>query len=329
MKVEIGESLVYSWLKHIKKCQIVQLNWKLSSEWSKNDMDDIIENISTKFPSAFKKSTNKQFINQAEIDVLGFDFKSKTIYAVDVAFHENGLNYKDNVENITKKILRSVVVLESLFGGEYKKNVFFISPKVHNTELKKLEQRRDEIHDFISNIKRDIEIKLIFNEDFKNDVLFGTLKVSEKISDTSELFLRSLQLMNLFDLINCHVAKENRSSQNQKKIEKKDEKIGKKVQKFFNELSSQNSLTANEIKNLMDNNYSKETFGVNYPIIKLLEDGADKDTQRSINGYKRYYAKIYHFNKDKYLLCNDWYDRNTYNFEQWCVKISTKERHEI
>jgi hypothetical protein len=33
MKIEIGESLFYSWLRHVKLCQIVQTNWKASPEW--------------------------------------------------------------------------------------------------------------------------------------------------------------------------------------------------------------------------------------------------------------------------------------------------------
>ena len=30
MKIEMGESLFYSWLRHVKECQIVQTNWKVS-----------------------------------------------------------------------------------------------------------------------------------------------------------------------------------------------------------------------------------------------------------------------------------------------------------
>jgi hypothetical protein len=33
MKIEIGESLMMSYLKHIKKCTFYQLNWKVSSNW--------------------------------------------------------------------------------------------------------------------------------------------------------------------------------------------------------------------------------------------------------------------------------------------------------
>lgn len=33
MKIEVGESLLLSWLQHIKECQIVQTNWKASNKW--------------------------------------------------------------------------------------------------------------------------------------------------------------------------------------------------------------------------------------------------------------------------------------------------------
>lgn len=34
MKVEMGESLFYSWLGHVKECLVVQTNWKPSPSWS-------------------------------------------------------------------------------------------------------------------------------------------------------------------------------------------------------------------------------------------------------------------------------------------------------
>ena len=39
MKIEIGESLALSYLKHVKKCVIYQNNWKISSKWAKSDND--------------------------------------------------------------------------------------------------------------------------------------------------------------------------------------------------------------------------------------------------------------------------------------------------
>ena len=37
MKIEMGESLFYSWLRHVKECQVVQTNWKPSPSWSLYD----------------------------------------------------------------------------------------------------------------------------------------------------------------------------------------------------------------------------------------------------------------------------------------------------
>lgn len=41
MKIEIGESLLLSWLKHIKKCQLVQTNWKASRRWELNNRETL------------------------------------------------------------------------------------------------------------------------------------------------------------------------------------------------------------------------------------------------------------------------------------------------
>ena len=33
MKIEIGESLIFSWMRHVQGCPIVQTNWKPSPAW--------------------------------------------------------------------------------------------------------------------------------------------------------------------------------------------------------------------------------------------------------------------------------------------------------
>ena len=33
MKIEVGESLACSYLRHVKRCWIVQANWKASDDW--------------------------------------------------------------------------------------------------------------------------------------------------------------------------------------------------------------------------------------------------------------------------------------------------------
>ena len=43
MKIEMGESLFYSWLRHVKECQIVQTNWTTSPQWTLRHEDELID----------------------------------------------------------------------------------------------------------------------------------------------------------------------------------------------------------------------------------------------------------------------------------------------
>ena len=33
VKIEIGELLIYSWLRHVQGCVVTQINWKPSPTW--------------------------------------------------------------------------------------------------------------------------------------------------------------------------------------------------------------------------------------------------------------------------------------------------------
>ena len=70
MKIEMGESLMQSWLKHAKECKIIQLNWKPSANWTaynEQSIEELYKRISTHFP-VFKNNTNyEQVIKQAEL----------------------------------------------------------------------------------------------------------------------------------------------------------------------------------------------------------------------------------------------------------------------
>jgi len=96
MKVEIGESLIYSFLRHVKNCLITQTNWKPSGNWSIpeeiedraiNEFNNI--NHHHTFSEIFRSNLS-QTVKQAEIDVLGID-QNNHIYAFEAAFHENDL----------------------------------------------------------------------------------------------------------------------------------------------------------------------------------------------------------------------------------------------
>ena len=227
MKIEIGESLALSYLKHVKKCVLYQNNWKISSRWRESDKgnnnknitleEKIFNEIKTRFNGVFKSSFN-QTIKQAEIDALGMDKEGK-IYAIDIAYHEKGLSYdKDN--NVTKnkmikKLLRSYLILLSYFPDrDYE--IIFASPKVREATESVIIQSFNDLNTFFDNnvelqnkvkLKNNVEFKYISNEEFRKEILDKTIKASEKDSDTNELFMRSYKLLELFDRVS-NIAKE-------------------------------------------------------------------------------------------------------------------------
>ena len=100
MKIEIAENLIYSYLKHVEGCRIVQTNWKTSNQWKTTEYEErkareLVERIrpSDLFKGIFKDNSFEKLIKQAEIDVLGINTIEKSIFGIDVAFHAGGLDY--------------------------------------------------------------------------------------------------------------------------------------------------------------------------------------------------------------------------------------------
>lgn len=83
MKLEMGESLIYSWLRHVKACRIVQTNWKPSATWELQTSDkletmlkSIDESFNPKFGSIFKKNVGlSQLLKQCECDLIGLSLR--------------------------------------------------------------------------------------------------------------------------------------------------------------------------------------------------------------------------------------------------------------
>ncbi|MBK7962436.1 MAG: hypothetical protein IPK04_15370 [Bdellovibrionales bacterium] len=123
MKIEMGESLMRSWLRHVQGCQLAELNWKPSSTWVIRDQQKLMDKANAHFSSKLGyeifggTKLASQLLCQAEIDVLGIKSDSlgkiEKVFAVDVAFHEAGLNYRGNsnsLAKVLKKMVRSAMV---------------------------------------------------------------------------------------------------------------------------------------------------------------------------------------------------------------------------
>ena len=205
MKIEIGESLIYSYLRHVKGCLITQTNWKTSGNWAyqesayetAKELFDRINNHEV-FKDIFHSKID-QTLKQAEIDVVGID-NNMNIYAVDIAYHENGLQYggkDDTKERVSKKLLRTLLIL-NLYYPEYHHNIIFCSPKVNPATDTLIREAINTTNDFADDMN---QFEYIANAGFNDQIVKPTLESINAESDTSELFARSAKLLNLFQNI--------------------------------------------------------------------------------------------------------------------------------
>ena len=202
----MGESLLQSYLKHVENCLISQTNWKTSSNWSVDETcREQVEHIYSKikknnqFSDVFKNNELDQILKQAEIDVLGIN-NQDTVFMVEVAFHEGGLNYGSKIETknkIFEKLLRAYLIGLSYFPGK-KYEIIFATPKT-NPATGEL------IKDYFEILEREfssdtVQFKFITNNEFKQQILLPTISSTDSDADTGELFLRSYKLLNMFGL---------------------------------------------------------------------------------------------------------------------------------
>ena len=323
MKIEIGESLISSYLNHIEQCRIIQTNWKVSGNWSfgeydmikaKHLFDRIKEN--ELFVSIFKESSFEQLIKQSEIDVLGINTVESTVYAYDIAFHSMGLNYGGNIETcqrIAKKLFRAIFTLQIYFPEFDRIESFFVTPKVNNKldELLKI---------YILEAKKiitdsSITIGYLANHDFFSEIVDQVVHLSKNENDTSELFLRALKLYQLDDRLNYTSKKSDHTAQipDNSKRTKDGMKIGQYVKNSLFTLTSKGLLSKVQIADLQNSEYCKTTFKIGFPV--LLNSSKSKTDDK---GYIRYY-------KDEvvkgYWLCSQW------NEVHWDLFLKWEEEH--
>ena len=200
-----------SWLRHIQGCQLAELNWKPSSSWPVcHDAQSLMDAARNHFKNSltteiFGTQTAYQLLKQGEIDVLGIRMTPNgevvKVCSVDMAFHEGGLNYggvAETRDRVLKKLIRSMMIIRSVFGSR-PQQVVFASPVVGRSYVSALCNAMEELDGFLSAHQIDCEASLLANDSFREVVLNPIIAVATDVADTSELFLRSYQLLSIFE----------------------------------------------------------------------------------------------------------------------------------
>jgi hypothetical protein len=178
--INLGEELVAAYLENIKGCEFIQ------------------QNLYT--PDV-----------QGEIDVVGIDLETKSIYVCEVAIHlTTGLRYvknrqPNNVEKLTEKFSKDIEYANKYFP-EYEKHFMLWSPIVKNSkETSKHNQIKDleEIQQNLSQ-KYGANIEFIVNDKFLN--CLNELRAFAK-KETKELKSPVLRLMQVEEYLKKHTKK--------------------------------------------------------------------------------------------------------------------------
>ena len=270
MKIEIGESLGYSYLRHVKQCWLAQANWKVSEHWPRRldnkELDAMFADIKGRFDpdgSVFKKTASAaQFLRQAEIDVVGVDWEGG-VHALDIAFHEAGLNYGGGADNrVLKKLLRI-------------NNDFY--RQVVRPTLEKAATVADTSELFVRSAKL-----LHLAEAPTNSVPAHAGRSRRVASDAGRSGHRATATVP--------------SNSARGKLQPLVQSLMKTLLEDYPTL-----LDDTDIRNLLKRDYCKSNLGLqigNHALLCRVEDG------RMVNGHSRYWAKLY---AGEFYVCSQWW----------------------
>ena len=313
MKIEIGESLCYSYLRHVKGCWLVQTNWKSSEHWKRRktdaELESMFRHMRLRFDmggSVFKQTASVgQFMQQAEIDVVGID-QDGGIHAMDVAFHEAGLNYGGGAANrVLKKMLRAYVLLTAYHPSQTAFHIYFVSPKVHKAVQSPLEN----IFAALGEEYPEANWHLMTNESCHEEIVRQTLDKADSVADTAELFVRASKLLSMSTATRVG-SNSNPVMPSGQTINATDppsrEVQGITLQNVVQDLMKTlleecpTLLDDDDLRDLMDNDHCKNVLSLkisNYALLRERERGYQ------INGYGRYWTNVY---GNRFYVCSQW-----------------------
>jgi len=321
MKIEMGESLGASWLKHVKKCVLVQTNWKASpliEFHNRKVVEALFEEAKKDFMEkgydVFKQNASiEQIVGQTECDVMGvcFDGDKARWEALEVAFHEQGLDYGSKEETAAKVAAKMLRIGFCVFGymNARSANIGFASPKVHKSTLALLQDAVAMVSGFFKKHGFEFKFELIVNGEFCSKILEPVIASGAQVADTGELFLRSMQLSAMFGF---HVVGDKKATKSQSKSNvvnggEPSEAIGAYAQRVL--LPILKTLPVHEIANLCDKEWCKFTFGLNLPLLSK--------EKIVVKGHSRSYSKMIKLVDEVYYMTNDWYEKNRGPLDAW------------
>ena len=176
--MNIGEEICGEWLRHVKQCEFIQYNLKTP---------DV----------------------QGEVDVIGLNMKSRTVYACEVAIHLiTGLQYvkggqPDNVNRLTAKFRKDIAYLSKAFP-DYTRVFMLWSPVVRNQKSGSKHNQLKDIKDIADTLSSEckVQIEMIINQKFQ-EALDALRRVAR--DTTMEMDSSGMRYLQVEEYISAHL----------------------------------------------------------------------------------------------------------------------------
>ena len=184
LNMEINESLILSWLQHVKKCQSVQINWKpLINSWELHNEEKINQTLEITKNYFLKKGLYSIFPNKSSqldisqlkaIDVLGLKVISNNvtnIYGVTIASEEElaGENITATMGKIIEKMVSTALLMHGYFNMT-EGQIIFASPKINSTLYQELDDSIKKLNSLYKKFGFRFTFFLYANDSFKNKI---------------------------------------------------------------------------------------------------------------------------------------------------------------
>src|SRR5690606_38577264 len=205
MKIEIGEFLILSWLRHVRGCVVTQMNWSPSPAWDIARARELgagfeaIRAFSVEAVGApiLGDADFASFIRAARIDVLGLrpNRRAREVeaLAVDTAINDSELPHGDAEETITRliqRMLRAGFALAAYLNPR-QASVVFATPWLAQTIREEVQRRLARLETRLASQRHpalsDLHFRVIADADFADEIVQPVLEHVDTVAATSAL----------------------------------------------------------------------------------------------------------------------------------------------
>jgi hypothetical protein len=334
MKIEIGEFLILSWLRHVRGCVLTQMNWIPSPAWPiarERELITTFETVRRLSDAAigapiFDGCELRPFLRQARIDVLGLrpDREAGAIeaIAVDSAFHEGELhddNAEETIGRVVKRMIRAAFALDAYLPlGQA--SVVFATPWMSGTIRQDVQRHLGRLEARLAEQRGPaaprLRFRVIANADFTDEIVQPVLAHVDAIADTSGLLRQAQQLARPRDSGSSDGGA--RAGTDRPGATRKASRIGEHVRSTMTALAASGRLTARIVGNLLDTRYCKAKFDLGHPFLKPVDGAIPLARQgKDRHGRGRYWKQPLKIAGGEFLMCSQWFVWQRDAFDGW------------